>query len=381
MRVLFWSPEFWPGIGGVEVLGAKLLPALREKGHEFIVVTPSKTGVPDQDHYKGIPIYRFPFRNTENCTDISRLMDLRQRIAKLKKSFAPDLIHLNSLDVNSDFFHLTTARTYPCSSLVSLHVDWPRLTGKRNELAEQLLRGAGWVAACSEAMLRTARAAVPEIISKSSVVYNGRETLKIQPVPPSFDPPVVLCLGRLADEKGFDVALHAFASISRRRPDARLVIAGDGPARAALERQAAQLGLERAVRFVGWVEPDGVAELLNASTLIVVPSRWEEPFGLVALEAALMGRAVVATRVGGLPEVVVDQRTGILVGKDNSEALAEAMIYLLTHPDVNVTMGNAGLRRAREMFAWPRFVDAHDVLYRRLVSEGKAERSFSFSSR
>jgi glycosyltransferase involved in cell wall biosynthesis len=378
MRVLFWTPEFWPGIGGVEVLAAKLLPALRERGYEFIVVTPSKpTGVPDKEYYKGIPVYRFPFRSAENYTDASRLLDLRQRIAKLKKAFAPDLIHLNSLDVGGDFFHMTTAQAYPCSSLVSLHVDWPRLAGKGNCLAEQMLRCAGWVAACSAAMLRTAREAVPEIISKSSVVYNGREIPTIQPDPVSFDPPVVLCIGRLADEKGFDLALRAFASVIHRLPKARLMIAGDGPARPTLEQLTAKLGLGGAVKFVGWVEPDGVAKVLNSSTLVVVPSRWEEPFGLVALEAALMGRAVLATRVGGLPEVVLDQQTGILVEKENSDALAEAIIYLLEHPAVAVSMGRAGMRRAREVFAWTRFVEAHDTLYRKLMSEGNTDLSSS----
>ena len=377
MRILFWTREFWPGIGGVEVLAAKLLPALQARGYEFVVVTPSKqAGVPDADQYKGIPVYRFPFRSAENYADINSVIELRQKVAKLKKAFAPDLIHLNSLDVG-DFFHLTTVQAYPCSSLVTLHGDWPRLAGKGNCLAEQTLRSADWVAACSAAILRTAREAVPEIFSKSSVVYNGREMPPIQPAPVSFDPPVVLCIGRLVNEKGFDLVVNAFASVLKSFPQARLMIAGDGPARLGLEQAVGQLGLERVVQFIGWVEPDEVAGFVNSSTLVVVPSRWEEPFGLVALEAALMGRAVVATRVGGLPEVVLDQETGILVEKENSAALAEAIISLLTHPDLTVTMGRAGLSRAREVFAWTTFVDAYDDLYRRLISRGKRERIFS----
>ena len=196
MRILFWTREFWPGIGGVEVLAAKLLPALQERGYEFVVATPSKEGVPDEGRYKGIPVYRFPFRNARNYADINRLVALREKVAKLKKSFAPDLIHVNSLDVG-DFFHLNTTRAHPCPSLVTLHGDWPRLAGKGNGLAEQTLRGADWVAACSAAILHTAREAVPEIILKSSVVYNGRAVLATEPTPARFDRPVVLCIGRL----------------------------------------------------------------------------------------------------------------------------------------------------------------------------------------
>jgi glycosyltransferase involved in cell wall biosynthesis len=377
MRILFWTREFWPGIGGVEVLGAKLLPALQQRGYDFIVVTPSKEGgVPDENFYKGVPVYRFPFRDPENYSDVNRLIRLREKIAKLKKAFAPDLIHLNSLDVG-DFFHLTTRRVHACSSLVTLHGDWPRLAGKGNSLAEQTLRSADWVTTCSEAILRRAREAVPEILLKSAVVYNGREIPAIEPTPLLFDLPVVLCIGRLVNEKGFDLVVHAFASVLKSLPQARLIIAGDGPARSDLERQVVQSGLQAAVKFTGWVEPDAVAELLNASTLVVVPSRWEEPFCLVALEAALMKRAVVATRTGGLPEVVVDRETGILVEKENSAALAEAIISLLTHSDVTAKMGRAAMARAREMFAWPRFVETYDALYRSLITQGNAQRVFS----
>jgi glycogen(starch) synthase len=376
MRILFWTREFWPGIGGVEVLAAKLLPALRERGYDFIVATPSKEGaVPDEDCYKGIPVHRFPFRNAENYTDVNRLVALRQKIAKLKKSFAPDLIHLNSLDVG-DFFHMTTIRVHPCASLVTLHGHWPKLAGKGNSLAEQTLRSADWVAACSEATLRTAREAVPEITLKSSVIYNGREMPDTERAPVAFEPPVVLCIGRLVDEKGFDLVVRAFPSVLNSFPRAQLIICGDGPARPVLEGQVAQLGLASAVKFIGWVKPDAVAELLNSCSLVIIPSRWEEPFCLVALEAALMGRAVVATRVGGLPEVVVDRETGILVEKENSAAMAEAIITLLTHRDLTVQMGRAGMIRAREAFAWTKFVDAYDALYRELISRGTTQRVF-----
>jgi glycogen(starch) synthase len=98
-----------------------------------------------------------------------------------------------------------------------------------------------------------------------------------------------------------------------------------------------------------------------------MPSRWEEAFGLVALEAALMARPVVATRVGGLPEVVLDGETGLLVQKDDSGALARAVGFLLDHPEQAMSMGNAGRLRAKEVFSLARYVDAYDTLYRRLI--------------
>ena len=93
MRVLFWSHGFWPQIGGLEVFATNLLAALQERGCEFIVVTGDSNA--NQPWYKGIRIYRFPFRDIRSYTNIDRLMEIRQQMAKLKRTFEPDLVHLN----------------------------------------------------------------------------------------------------------------------------------------------------------------------------------------------------------------------------------------------------------------------------------------------
>src|SRR5215470_14976741 len=96
MRVLFWSGTFVPKIGGVEILAAKLLPALRERGYEFAVVTTQgDPPLPTETQHQGIPVYRFPFTFEQN--DMDQLMERRQWVAKLKRTFAPDLIHINAV--------------------------------------------------------------------------------------------------------------------------------------------------------------------------------------------------------------------------------------------------------------------------------------------
>jgi glycosyltransferase involved in cell wall biosynthesis len=108
-----------------------------------------------------------------------------------------------------------------------------------------------------------------------------------------------------------------------------------------------------------------VAQLINAATLVLMPCR-VEGFGLVALEAALMGRAVVATQVGGLAEVVVHEETGLLVKSGDSAAFAKAIMTLLTHQDTARTYGRAARIRAQNIFGWARYVDAYDAFYRTL---------------
>lgn len=368
MRVLYWIELFWPHIGGAEVLALQFLPAMQERGHEFIVVTShSGLDLPDKTlYYNDISVHRFPFHRVLVNRDLKRLIAVRHRVARLKQKFKPDIVHINSL--GSDvFFQLHTATAYPCPTLVTIHGLPTMCISGHNSLLGKTLRSADWVAAVSEATLTDAHHLVPEITPRSCVIYNGLDMLSVEPQPLSFDAPRLLCLGRLVVEKGFDLALTAFASLVDRFPQARLVIAGDGPARADLENRAALLGLADTVEFIGWVAPEKVPELINAVSMVIIPSRWHESFCLVALQAAQMARPVVATRVGGLPEIVVHEQTGLLVEKENSSAIAEAIAFLLEHPDVAAQMGQDARSRARDVFSWEHFVDSYDALYRKLI--------------
>jgi glycogen synthase len=363
MRVLFWSGTFWPVVGGVEVLATKLLPALQERGYEFVVVTTSRPELPQEAKFKGIPVYRFPFWQGYN--NIDQLMRIRQQITQLKRAFAPDLVHRNAVGIG-DFFYFITANAHPAPLLVTLHNDLQHQSVERDTSLSRILRSADWVNSVSAAALTQARQLVPEITPRSSVIHNGLDVQSYTPTPLPTDAPRLLCLGRLATQKGFDLALTAFASIVERWPHARLVLAGDGHARPALEQQTAQLGLTHAVDFLGWVVPEKVPALINTATVIVMPSRWEG-FPTVALQAAFLARPVVATRVGGLPEIVEHQRTGLLVEEEDSTALAKAIMFLLEHPTTAAHMCQAAQRRAQERFGWERYVHAYDALYRHLI--------------
>jgi glycogen(starch) synthase len=183
------------------------------------------------------------------------------------------------------------------------------------------------------------------------------------------DLPKLLCLGRLVPNKGFDLALTAFASIRDRYPHARVIIAGEGTERPSLERQATRLGLSQVVDFLGSISPGDVWALLNRATIVVVPSRGWEALPLVALEGAFMARPVVASRDGGLPEVVVHKKTGWLVEKDDSTGLAQAFSFFLEHPEAVIQMGQAARQRAHDVFSIARCVDAYDILYRKLAAQ------------
>jgi glycogen(starch) synthase len=374
MRVLFWSELFWPYIGGAEIFATKLLLALRERGHQIIVVTRQDSpDLPLEDHYHGIPVHRFPFWTAFANRRIDQLIAARQRLTKLKRDFAMDLVHIHGFGP-SVLFHLDTTQIHASPLLVTLVEE--RLYPEGRELLDRMLRAADWVTGKSAAVLGQARQFAPEITSRSSVIYNGLALPALLPQPLPTDAPRLLCLGRLAVQKGFDVALTALASVTDRFPNARLIVAGDGPERPNLERQVAELGLADIIDFVGWVSPDKVLALINTSTLVLMPSRWE---GLpsVVLQAAMMARPVVATRVSGLSEVVVHKDTGLLIEPEDGNALAEAIVWLFDHPESATRMGQAARQRVQELFSWEDCVQAYDALYRKLITRPDAKTSLA----
>jgi glycogen(starch) synthase len=262
-----------------------------------------------------------------------------------------------------NFFHLTTANAHPAPLLVTLHNEWKTEAGP---MVERMLHSAGWITGCSKAILDKARRMLPEIIPRSSLIYNAAAAASISPEPLSVETQRVLCVGRLAREKGFDIAVAAFASVIKQFPHARLVIAGDGPERVGLVRQATEAGLANTVDFLGWVAPEEVPELINTASVVVLPSRFEG-LPLVALQAAQMARPVVGTRVGGLPEIVLHQHTGLLVEKEDVQELARAITFLLKHPEAAICMGRTARRRAQRMFSWDTHVKSYVAICRKLV--------------
>lgn len=363
MRILFWSGSFWPNISGPGILGSKLLPALKKRGYEFMVISPlDHPELPVKSKYKGIPVYRYPFWYSLNYGRIDQVIQILQQLAQHFRTFKPDVVHID-VPGFTDFFYLHTAKHHSVRLLVSLHGEWQYLNNGNDSLAVRTLRLADWVTGCSAAILDRARELVPEITLRSCIIYNGSEVPSIQTSPLNFDTPRLLCIGRLEAEKGFDLAVSAFESILVRFPKARLIIAGDGSKRKELEDQVENLGLGENIEFTGLLPPDKVPSLINTATIILIPSRFDS-LPLVALESALMSRPVVATRVGGLSEAIVDHRTGLLIEKNNIHELSMAITYLLEHPEKAIQLGKAARLHVKQKFNWIQYVNSYDNLYR-----------------
>jgi glycogen(starch) synthase len=373
MKILYWTEQVAPYIGGVELITDDFLAALTAGGHEVTVVarkgelTLEGATVPGTD----VPVHYFPFREALRHNRFHQIADITRRIADLKARLKPDLVHVNFCGPSS-LFHLRTLGAHRAPTLMTLYA-LPEQEPSKTGVVERLFAAADWVVGPSQAVIDRTREWFPQVATKSSVIYNTLNLPEIEVRPLPFDRPELLCLGRVVPDKGFDLVIDALASIVRVVPDVRLTIAGDGIDRPGLEEQARRLKVDDRIAVAGWVAPHKILELINTATIVIVPSRWFEPAPLVAIQAAHMGRPVVGARTGGIPELVVDGVTGVVVEKDDSEAIARAVIHLLGNPDQARAMGERGKARARSMFGWRRCIDAYEALYRNLVDTHGSE--------
>ena len=202
----------------------------------------------------------------------------------------------------------------------------------------------------------------PAAAARVQTVYNGidpsafpsqPDRMKVRDELGIVSGPVLVMIARLTEAKGHRYLLQAFPNLLKSWPQFSCVFVGAGELHGALHRMAVDLGVERACRFVG-VRED-IADVLAAADVVVLPSL-SEGFPFVLLEALAMGCPVVASRVNGVPELIEDHKTGLLVPPRDPQALAAAIRELLSNPTATSKMGAVGRALVRERFTANRMV-------------------------
>jgi glycosyltransferase involved in cell wall biosynthesis len=209
--------------------------------------------------------------------------------------------------------------------------------------------------------------AVASLIShpRVHVVYPGVQTHRETCRPLKCASAVIGYAGRLAPIKGVRHLLRAFPAVLASAPDARLEIAGDGPERASLERESEALGISNAVRFLGWVED--IRPLLDRWDVYVHPAL-SEGAGIAILEAMAASLPVVATNVGGTPEIVQDAITGWLVPSGDMAAMGTRIRQLLSQPALRISMGAAARKRVEERFSATHMASEVRTIYEQVLA-------------
>lgn len=277
--------------------------------------------------------------------------------AKTLRQLAPELVHVNQHLWSGQYGVLASALA-GLPSVCVVHGAPPPSSASQRYLTIATARLARHFVGVSHFVTARIRAELRLGGRRVSTIYNGISSEEPQaassPIPTL--PGTILGVGRLAREKGFDLLVEAMADL----PGRQLFLAGDGPEHASLEALASSLGIDERIEFVGWVSEPWASRF--RPDLLVVPSRFEA-MPLVVLEAMRAGVPVVATWVGGTPELIVDNVTGVLTEPESPAGLAVAIGSLLEDSERREEMARAGKRRVEEHFSDSTMVASYEALY------------------
>jgi glycosyltransferase involved in cell wall biosynthesis len=406
-RILFLTQAFPRDEG--DLIGAFLLhlgQRLAAEGVAVSVLAPHAAGLPSQETMGGLPVQRFRYAPAawERLAYRGAMHDLAMASwanRLLLGSFLASFLAATLVAARRSRGHLLHAHWWFPSGLVgavaSALSGLPLVvTCHGTDVA--LLRRYRLARPLARAVFRRAAAitTVSADLRDSLVALAGVEAAKISVIPMPVHPaieaalstsppapprlgegpgerrPTILAVARLAKDKGLDVLLEAGGLLRARGLDLRLALLGEGEEEAALRAQAQRLGLSESVDFLGAVAPGDLAPHYLAADVVVLPSR-REGLGLVLVEALFCRRPVIGTRVGGIPDVVTDGETGLLVPPDDPLALAEAIARLLSDPALATRLAAAGYEHVRQHFSGQVVAQRMAEVYRQALTGGNRE--------
>jgi glycosyltransferase involved in cell wall biosynthesis len=357
------SSAFGGGPNMLAILCAKLGDQF-----EMEVASDGQGDVPARLEAMGVAFHTMPL--TSKWSFLAQM----PRLAALIRSRTPDLVQLHGQFAGS-LGQISVQLAGRPRSLYT--VQWPSYlddTGPwsrlRNHVAERVSCGFSTaVVAVSENDRRTLVERGLCSADKITVIHNAYRSEGTEEGPGSApagaNGGVIGFVGRLTDQKGCEYLVRAVPQVLARFPRTKFVIVGDGPERGRLERLADELQVTAAVDFAGY-QASPISHI-QAMDVVAIPSIYD-PFPLVTLEVMALGRPVVGSAVGGIPEAVEDGRTGLLVPPREPAALAAALVQLLDAPELRRVMGEAGRARARRLFSPEVIAGEYAALYRRLLA-------------
>jgi N-acetyl-alpha-D-glucosaminyl L-malate synthase BshA len=341
---------------------------------------------PYHDTIEGIDIHyprflRPPGTVFHGLSTYTMYISVQEYFQRFLYEFNPDLIHAHAA-TPSGYVGILLGKKYNIPVVVTLHGSdinsYPFRDKLTFKLTKKVIENADKVIAVSKALKERAES----ICSRNKqikVIYNGFDINKF-----IFDPiasmnlrtnlgipkdSVVLeFVGNLIREKGVEELMHSFFKLSKVLSNLYLLIVGDGPYFDKLLSVSKEVGLEKKVYFVGRKNHEEIPSWLNACDIFILPS-WSEGHPVSLIEAMACSRPVIATRVGGIPETVVDGVTGILIDKGDIQGLTNAIYQLATNRAMREQMGKAGRIRAEQFFTWEKNAEETMNVYKELLNK------------
>jgi teichuronic acid biosynthesis glycosyltransferase TuaC len=212
--------------------------------------------------------------------------------------------------------------------------------------------------------------------TKTSVIYNGVDTDLFRPANKNQsrkklglpnNRKIVLSVRRLVYKNGLDTLIESVPKVAQKHPDVLFVVAGKGPSRKLIEDRIKELGISQNIKLAGFVPDEQLPLYYDAADIFMLPSASGEGLPLVLLEAMACGVPVIATKVGGTPEIVNHMKNGVLVPPIDTEAMAEATSKLLSEEKLRTTIGEEARRNVENRFTWTENVRQLQEVYNEFI--------------
>jgi glycogen(starch) synthase len=379
VNIVLVASSYLPHVGGVERVVSALAQNLMQRGHTVTVIAPRyPRTLPAQETLDGVVVRRYFFL-IPHIADVKRgRLDLFfgglifLPLTFLRFSFflwrtRPAVVNLHFVG-SPAWFVVMAQRLLKFRLIVSLHGNDVEGLNARSKFDRSVwratVRGADALTTPSKFLAQRIAQFEPLLASQIKVVPNGVDVENsAETARPEFLPreDFILAVGRLTPVKGMDVLLDALRICRANGITTPLVLIGDGPERETLAHKTRAHGLQDQIHFVGACTQQEVRQAMRACLFVVVPSR-QESFGLTVLEAQSSGKAVIASNVGGIPELVCDGITGWLVPPEDSQALAERLIVAVNNPAQCEELGARAKQNARG-FTTSRMTDQYLSLF------------------
>lgn len=351
----------------------KWVSGLAARGCEILVFGLSE---PRDEYYVGLKDVRIEYANQSNIKDRSRFSKLgylkhAKKVKQICREFKPDIVHAHYATSYGLLGSLLRQKPFLISVWGTEIFDFPKASALNRILLKRNLAKATHLFSTSKRMAEETKLYTNK---KVEVVPFGVDVSRFKEMDSATtnaasDTMVIGIIKTLEKNYGIDYLLEAFADVVKRFPERNfeLHIAGEGREEGALKRLAKELELTDKVFFRGFITHDKVPDCFNEMDIAVISSL-AESFGVSAVEASACGKPVVATSVGGLPEVVVDQKTGLLCEPANAKDLADKLSILVADEEKRKAYGKAGRQFVLENYDWEKNVDLMLKYYQEILS-------------
>ncbi len=368
MKIAILIAGFPPkSIGGAEIATLNIATELAKRGHEVHVITTGDKKLKG-DKRGDFYIHYIQLGMLPEASILGAISYSVKALAQIRR-INPDIVHAQRFyrEGLSAFLAKKLLKKPYC---IWCHGSDIYLSWKFKGIASKLFLGqADAVVALTEHM----REKIKEICHRdASVIPNGIELKRFERLPrrstvksAASDEKTLLFVGRLDPIKGVAYLIEAMNTIVKRNPQVRLLLVGDGKERRSLETLVEELRLVEYVSFVGKVPNEKVPEYMAATDVLVLPSL-SEGFPVVLLEAMACGLPIVATNVGGIPEIVRDGENGFLVEPESSKEIAEKVLKLLENDELRRRISQNNFEQAKN-YSWEAVVDKLEKVYMKVI--------------